>query len=214
MFADDPLLNSSRTIKKNIKAFKNFDKALEDILNTPLFTFEFKKDNPQKKRIGFISEELPSHLQIKDKPSRPDITSIRGTILAAIKALYKKIRNLKEELHSQTKELKTLLLKELKESGKSLKEEFSVQVKGLRKSLEKVREELSQEIKKTEQMNSKKWKDLIEKQKKKKAFIVEELHKTKKDLSKVKEDLAYIKEKMKDTKKRLKILGEKGNAAK
>ena len=204
---------SSRTIKKNIKAFKNFDKALEDILNTPLFTFEFKKDNPQKKRIGFISEELPSHLQIKDKPSRPDITSIRGTILAAIKALYKKIRNLKEELHSQTKELKTLLLKELKESGKSLKEEFSVQVKGLRKSLEKVREELSQEIKKTEQMNSKKWKDLIEKQKKKKAFIVEELHKTKKDLNLVQGELISTKEEMKDIEKQLKLLENKATRA-
>ena len=209
MFADDPLLNSSRTIKKNIKAFKNFDKALEDILNTPLFTFEFKKDNPQKKRIGFISEELPSHLQIKDKPSRPDITSIRGTILAAIKALYKKIRNLKEELHSQTKELKTLLLKELKESGKSLKEEFSVQVKGLRKSLEKVREELSQEIKKTEQMNSKKWEELIEQEKKQISSLTKELHKTKEELQKVKEEWAFTRAEIKN---QLKLLGEKENA--
>ena len=58
---------SSKEYKKNIKPFKNYEKALDDIVNTPLFTYEYKKDRPEKSRMGIISEELPKHLQLKEK---------------------------------------------------------------------------------------------------------------------------------------------------
>ena len=61
------LVASSKEYKKNIKPFKNYEKALEDIVNTPLFTYEYKKDRPEKSRMGIISEELPKHLQLKEK---------------------------------------------------------------------------------------------------------------------------------------------------
>ncbi len=205
---------SSRTLKKNIKAFKNLDKALDDILNTPLFTFEFKKELPQKSRIGFISEELPPHLQIKDKPSRPDMVSIRGTILAAIKALYKKMINLKEEIPSQIKNLKTEILKELSENKKQLKEEIFQQLKDLSKSLETMKEELSLEVKTKEHISHQKRENLIQEQKKKRDLITKELQKTKKELSQAKADLAYTKAEMESTKKQIKLLGEKLNALK
>ena len=61
---------SSKVYKKNIKPFKDYDKALKDIVDTPLFTYEYKKDHPKKSRMGIISEELPEHLQIKGLDSR------------------------------------------------------------------------------------------------------------------------------------------------
>ena len=73
-----PPIPSSKVYKKNIKPFKNFKKALKDIVDTPLFTYEYKKDRPKKSRMGIISEELPKHLQIKDLDSglrRNDKTS-------------------------------------------------------------------------------------------------------------------------------------------
>ncbi len=205
---------SSRTLKKNIKDFKNFDKSLDDILKLPLFTFEFKKELPQKSRIGFISEELPPHLQIKDKPSRPDIVSIRGTILAAIKALYKKMINLKEEIPSQIKNLKEEFLIGLNESRKVLKEEIFQQLKALSKNLETAREELSLEVKTKEHISLQKWKALIEQEKRQTAPLTEELQKTKKELSQAKADLAYTKAEIENTKKQIKLLGEKLNALK
>ena len=58
---------SSKEYKKNIKPFKNYEKALDDIVNTPLFTYKYKKDRPEKSRMGIISEELPKHLQLEEK---------------------------------------------------------------------------------------------------------------------------------------------------
>ena len=98
------LLGSSRALKKDIKPFTNFDKPLEDIIATPLFTYRYKgkRDFPEKERMGIIAEELPKHLQIKepsksshpnDEPqiSTPDWPSIYGSFWAAIKSLYQKI---------------------------------------------------------------------------------------------------------------------------
>ena len=66
-FLSPPFVLSSKEYKKNIKPFKDYEKALEDIINTPLFTYEYKKDRPEKSRMGIISEELPKHLQLKEK---------------------------------------------------------------------------------------------------------------------------------------------------
>ena len=61
---------SSRTLKRNIKAFKDYKKSLKNIADTPLFTYRYKKnkgDHPEKLRMGIISEELPKDLQIMVK---------------------------------------------------------------------------------------------------------------------------------------------------
>ena len=126
---------SSRTLKKNIKPFKDFKKALEDILKTSLFTYEYKKDQPEKSRMGIISEELPEHLQIieKGKASRPDWVSIYGTFWASLKELWEVISN-------QDKELKEVK-KELKEAQERIKQNEK-DLKGLRKEIKGLKKEL------------------------------------------------------------------------
>ena len=124
MYAFNP--TSSREYKKNIKAFKNYEKALDNIINTPLFTYEYKKDRPKKSRMGIISEELPKHLQLKEKVdprlrgddgskkkskkiekvSMPDWASIYGTFWAGIKALFIQFKSFKEKIFVELKKLK------------------------------------------------------------------------------------------------------------
>ncbi len=96
---------SSRTFKKNIKLFKKTELALQDILNTPLFTFEYKDEHPDKSRMGVIAEELPNNLQLKEKPVRPDWPSIYGTMWAGIKALYKQFSDFKKAVNNKTEQL-------------------------------------------------------------------------------------------------------------
>ena len=123
-----PLI-SSRIYKKNIKLFKNYDKALEDIKKTPLFSYQYKKIIPKKTRWGIISEELPKHLQIKEKgtPSMPDWVSIYGTLWAGIKALHKKLMDFKDNINSQITEL----TKSIDTQIRSLIEDFNSQTKSL-----------------------------------------------------------------------------------
>ena len=121
-YAFNPI--SSKAYKKNIKPFKNFEKALDDIINTPLFTYEYKKDHPKKSRMGIISEELPKYLQIKEldsglrrndklsrndgtkKPSMPDWPSVYGTFWASIKTLFLQFKSFKEIVLAKLKEIK------------------------------------------------------------------------------------------------------------
>ena len=101
---------SSRVYKKNITPYSDLDKSLKQIVDTPLFTYQYKKDHPNKTRMGVISEELPNFLQIKDKgaPSRPDWVSIYGTLWAGIKALFQKQDKLKEQNTVLKKEIQQL----------------------------------------------------------------------------------------------------------
>ena len=126
-------MSSSRTLKKNIKPFKDFKKALKDILKTPLFTFEYKKDHLEKSRMGIISEELPEHLQIKDKdkPSQPDWISIYGSFWAGIKALNEMLLELKQEFFSKLENLE----KTLSQKREDFNQEFSSKIKALNSSL-------------------------------------------------------------------------------
>ena len=120
--------SSSRTLKKNIKSFKKYDKALDDILKTPLFTFEFKNNHPEKNRMGIISEELPKNLQIKEDPILPDLPSIRGTLWAGIKALHKKLMDFKANINSQITELTNKIDSKLE----SLQKGFDAQLEKLK----------------------------------------------------------------------------------
>ena len=56
---------SSRVYKKNIVPYEDLEKSLQHIINTPLFTYQYKEDLPNKTRMGIISEELPSFLQLR-----------------------------------------------------------------------------------------------------------------------------------------------------
>ena len=100
-------VSSSRVLKKNIKPYQSFDEALEDILKTPLFTYEYKKDHPEKSRMGIIAEELPPHLRLKDKKglAYPDWPSIYGTFWAGIKALHEMIVGLKQDISTKQQAL-------------------------------------------------------------------------------------------------------------
>ena len=98
---------SSRAFKKNIKLFKDYKEALKDIIKTPLYYYEYKKDHPQHKRRGLISEELPEHLQlpqVKKEPIMPDWPSIYGTLWAGIKALAGDFYNFKDKALKQDKQ--------------------------------------------------------------------------------------------------------------
>ena len=158
---------SSQTLKKNIKPFKDFNKALEDIIQTPLFTYQYKAKNlhPEKKRMGVISEKLPKHLQIKekDKPSRPDWMSIYGSFWAGIKALYKKLDLLRKEVLSQvdllrkeffsSQDINSQHIEGLKTNQEVLKKEFvrmKEKLKETEKELEKIKKELVKKIKSLE----------------------------------------------------------------
>ncbi len=136
--------SSSREYKKNIQPFTNYEKNLNDIVQTPLFTYEYKKDQPEKTRWGVISEELPEHLQIQEgeKPSLPDWPSVFGTFWGAIKALNAKLKSLKEGVKSlalQVKNFKNKVLKEIAE----LKDLFF----GLKDRVKKLEQQLLEESK-------------------------------------------------------------------
>lgn len=111
-----PTLPSSRVYKKNIKVFKDFEKSLQDILNTPLFTYQYKKNHPEKSRMGVISEELPDSLQInvEGAPSHPDWPSIYGTLWAGIKALTQRLSDFKIEI-----------LKKMTEESRLISQDFT-----------------------------------------------------------------------------------------
>ena len=118
--------SSSRVLKKNIQIYKSFDKALEDILKTPLFTYEYKKDHPEKSRMGIIAEELPKHLRFKDNSNlpHPDWPSIYGTFWASIKALHEMIVDVKQDISSKFKVLISHV-ENLKSKLEKLIQEFS-----------------------------------------------------------------------------------------
>lgn len=109
---------SSRVYKKNIKSFKSYGKALEDIVNTPLFTYKYKKDRSKKNRMGVISEELPKSLQLgkseDTKISMPDWPSIYGTFWASIKTLYVQFKGFREKVLVELKRIKNILNRLLK----------------------------------------------------------------------------------------------------
>ncbi len=98
---------SSKVYKKNIRPFNDMEKALKDILETPLFTYYFKDKNnfPKKKRMGVIAEDLPKNLQLKGKPIAPDWPSIYGTLWAGIKALHSKFKTLNSTIEAKFKAL-------------------------------------------------------------------------------------------------------------
>ncbi len=139
------LQGSSRTLKKNIKVFKDYNSSLKNILNTPLYTYEYKDDLPDKKRMGYISEDLPKSLQILEKGevSRPDMPSIYGTLWASIKALYFHIKDFQKGVSEKFK----VVLKELKDLTPVVKNnekvitEIQTEIKALKEANKQIKAE-------------------------------------------------------------------------
>ncbi len=98
-------IQSSRALKKNISSTKSLKKYFQLILETPLFTYQYKDPNLQsdKVRMGIISEELPDDLQIKRKGklSQPDWPSIYGIFAASIKWIYNSTLNLEKSMSTK-----------------------------------------------------------------------------------------------------------------
>ena len=118
---------SSRTLKKNIKKERDYEKALKLILKIPLFSYEFKKDHPDKRRMGVISEELPEELQIKADPPYPDLPTLRGYLIASVKLLYEKLTEIKTQINES--------LNKLKEEFIEMKEQFQKRISANEKAL-------------------------------------------------------------------------------
>lgn len=123
------------------------EKALKDILETPLFTYYFKdKDNfPKKKRMGVIAEDLPKNLQLKGKPIAPDWPSIYGTLWAGIKALHSKFKTLNSTIETNFK-AQSLELKAQSKTDDQLKKELANTKQELKSANEKI-DSLSKELK-------------------------------------------------------------------
>ena len=102
---------SSRVFKRNIVPFTDYNKALQDILNTPLFNYQYKKNHADKTRMGIIAEDLPKHLQLKTRgqPVMPDMPTITGTLWAGLKALYNQLQDFKKEILTKLQQIKDLL---------------------------------------------------------------------------------------------------------
>ena len=158
--------SSSRVYKKNITPYNDLEESLQHIIETPLFTYQYKEDRPNKTRMGIISEELPDFLQVKDKgaPSQPDWVSIYGTLWAGIKALFQKFKAFQEntiqEISHIKKQLKALdskaqkqALELTKQASQMLKEimDLKAQFKETKKQVEKSQKELSTKAKEQSQ---------------------------------------------------------------
>ena len=153
-----PCVPSSRTLKRNIKPFQDYEKSLENILNTPVFTWKYKKDKgdlSEKIRRGVISEELPKDLQIleKDKPSTPDWPSIYGTLWAGIKALAKQLQNFTEKTTVNLSELSRDFKKQFSESLSSFKGEMDGPITQVKKQLTKLGEKSQRQKQQVSQNN-------------------------------------------------------------
>ena len=138
---------SSREYKKNIVPFKENQKALKALLKTPLFTYQYKKEYPNKKRMGVIAEELPQALQLPAKagePIQPDWISIYGYLWAGIKALHKQLMDLQDLALKEIRDLKALFQSEIQAVGEELKKELQ-QAQTENQSLKKRFEQLKKE---------------------------------------------------------------------
>ena len=167
MYAFNP--TSSKEYKKNIKTFKNYEKALEDIINTPLFTYEYKKDRPEKSRMGIISEELPTHLQLEEvdprlrgddnpkKVSMPDWPSVYGTFWAGIKALFIQFKSFKEKILVELSKIKEIGVEVLKiaDGNKNTLDRLNPQIKNTTQMTKRNTEENTQQKKQFVQIKTK-----------------------------------------------------------
>ena len=147
---------SSRTLKKDISSFFEFEKSLQDILNTPLFNYSYKEKalHPKKQRMGLIAEELPKHLQLPgENYPHPDWPSIYGTLWAGIKALNLKVQRLKkvfDNLKTEMEEKLSSLSSDNKNSLKKLESQnkaLALQIKEMREHFKDSLSKQKQEIK-------------------------------------------------------------------
>ena len=139
-------LSSSKTLKKNIMPWTNYEMALKDIVETPLSYYEYKDSYPDHTRRGFIAEDLPAHMQLPptkgDNLVKPDWATIWGSFWAGIKALAIKFDSLKSEMSEKWAELAESM-SELKTSFSALKSEMTQTTEDLKAENAELKKELT-----------------------------------------------------------------------
>ena len=164
------IVNSSRFLKKNIQPFTDVNKALKDILDTPLFTYQYKNkmNHPEKIRMGLLAEDLPEHLRIQQKElPHPDWPSIYGTFWAGIKSLYAMIEHFQKKILSEISFLTSRIHKFQSEQTKFVKDfiEAKKEFLEIKSKLKQVNSEIKQiekEILVTKRNHLNKWNHWVE----------------------------------------------------
>ena len=140
-------LSSSKTLKKNIMPWTDYEMALKDIVETPLSYYEYKDSHPNHTRRGFIAEDLPAHMQLPPEEGsalvKPDWATIWGSFWAGIKALAIKFDSLKSEMSEKWAELAESM-SDLKTSFSALKSEMTQTVSELKAENAELRKELTE----------------------------------------------------------------------
>ena len=127
--------------------FEGYTEILESLLKTPLFTYEYKEDYPEKERLGVIAEDLPESLKLPGEPGdpvKPDWVSIQGYLWSGIKALHKELLDLKGFVSVSLELLESSIKKDMKSTEESLREELE-SLKSEPEILKKRFEELEKE---------------------------------------------------------------------
>ena len=182
---------SSREYKKNIVPFKKEQKALSALVKTPLFTYQYKEDYPEKQRMGVISEELPKALQLParlGKPILPDWSSIYGYLWAGIKALHASILDLEEFL-----QLGESFKKIFQEELQTVKEPLQKNIYSLKRENQNLREKLEEREKSNRLLYIN-----IQQAKQKSADLKQEMTLIKKQEDNFKEELKKLKQNIKE----------------
>ena len=177
---------SSREYKKNIVPFKKEQKALSALVKTPLFTYQYKEDYPEKQRMGVISEELPKALQLPaklGKPIPPDWPSIYGYLWAGIKALHALILDLEEFLR-----LGESFKKIFQEELQQVKEPLQKKIYSLKRENQNLKEKLEEREKSNRLLHIN-----IQQAKQKSTYLKQEMALIKKQEDNFKEELKKLK---------------------
>ncbi len=134
---------SSRRLKKNIHPVKSIKQYVDSLIESPLFTYQYKDKNlhPKKVRMGFISEELPEHLQIKKEGqlSYPDWPSIYGSFWSSIQYLYGMLKSFQGDIFFEAKKLADHM-----QSFEDKQSRFMEKTMGSKKELLEMKTHLSQ----------------------------------------------------------------------
>ena len=150
-------LTSSKTLKKNIMPWTDYEMALKDIMEMPLSIYQYKDSHPDHTRRGFIAEDLPEHMQLPTEEDsdlvKPDWATIWGSFWASLKTLAIKFGALKEEVSNKFAELAGHL-SDLKNNLADLTKNFSLFQEEMEKTtsdLKAENEELKRELAETKQ---------------------------------------------------------------
>ncbi len=164
------VVTSSRFLKKNIRPVTQFRKYLDDLLKTSLFTYQYKssRNQPNKTRMGVISEELPQNLKIQmtEGLPHPDWPTVYGSFWASLKALHGIKKELEEQFLLKYQDflfkVRSIKKKQLQvnEVWIQHKKEMS-SIKSQFRQIHREMEQIQKDILKTKNKFDEDWQDLI-----------------------------------------------------